>query len=119
MEEVDNEEPWPSVVDQFDTVSYVPSNGHAVEITSGVDPLDRLLSYVTCICISSLSLIESFFRKPHMGTMLPSICSILLSDKQDEVASIELAELVGFEEIELVSEIMTNRRTAANKVTFF
>lgn len=53
-----------------------------------------------------------------MGTMLPSICSILLSDKQDEVASIELAELVGFEEIELVSEIMANRRTAANKVTF-
>lgn len=119
VEEVDNEEPWPSVVDQFNADSYVSSNGHVAELTFGFDgPLGRLLAYVTCVYISVLFLIQLLYRKPHMDTMLPSICSILLSDKQDEVASIELAELVGFEEIELVSEIMANRRTAANKVTF-
>lgn len=53
-----------------------------------------------------------------MDSMLPAIRSILLSSKPDEVASIELAELVGFEEIELVSEVMTHRRASADKVSF-
>lgn len=51
-----------------------------------------------------------------MGSMLPSIRSILSSSKPDDVASIELAELVGFEQIELVSEIIEKRRQCVNKV---
>ena len=55
-------------------------------------------------------------RKPNVAAILPSVLSILASGKSDEMASIELAELVGFEEIELVSELMTQRQSASSKV---
>ncbi|EJD01188.1 Sec63-domain-containing protein [Fomitiporia mediterranea MF3/22] len=48
--------------------------------------------------------------------MLMALHSILSSAKSDETASIELAELVGFEEIELVSDIIAQRQMAASKL---
>lgn len=48
--------------------------------------------------------------------MRPSVLSILSSNKTDEEASIELLELVGLDEFDLVSEIMMHRREAVIQV---
>ena len=50
--------------------------------------------------------------------MRPSVLSLLSSNKTDEEASIELLELVGFDEFDLVSEIMMHRRETVIKVRY-
>ncbi|KAI5119901.1 hypothetical protein M0805_003705 [Coniferiporia weirii] len=93
--DLDDEAPYVSVVDLY-SLHDSASNGHAV--VSAVDPLDRLLSNAA------------------MSSVLPSLRSIISSSKPDEVASIELAELVGFEQIELVSEIIAQRRAVTGRL---
>ena len=51
--------------------------------------------------------------------MRPSVLSILSSNKTDEEASIELLELVGLDEFDLVSEIMMHPREAVIQVRNF
>ena len=48
-------------------------------------------------------------RKPDGHLMLDSVRSILSSGRPDDVISGELAELLGFDELELVSDILANR----------
>ena len=48
--------------------------------------------------------------------LLPSVQSILASGKPDEVASVELAELVGFDELELVGEVIAQRKASTARV---
>ena len=48
-------------------------------------------------------------RKPNGHLMLDSVRSILSSGRPDDAISGELAELLGFDELELVSEILSNR----------
>ncbi|KAL5530172.1 MUG81 [Sanghuangporus sanghuang] len=95
IEDLDQELPPPSVLDRYSLPATLAVDGPAY---SHSDPLDELLS------------------KSNMTAMLPSLHAILSSGKTDELASIELAELLGFEEIELVSELMTQRQTAASKL---
>ena len=47
---------------------------------------------------------------------MPTIRSLLSSKSSDDVISIELAELLGFEDIELVSEIISRRAETMNEV---
>jgi len=49
------------------------------------------------------------YRKPDGHLMLDSVRSILSSGRPDEAISGELAELLGFDELELVSDILNNR----------
>lgn len=48
-------------------------------------------------------------RKPDGHLMLDSVRSILSSGRPDDAISGELAELLGFDELELVSNILSNR----------
>ena len=48
-------------------------------------------------------------RKPDGHLMLGSVRSILSSGRSDDAISGELAELLGFDELELVSDILSNR----------
>ena len=52
---------------------------------------------------------DSSNRKPDGHLMLDSVRSILLSGQSDDAISGELAELVGFDELELVSSILSDR----------
>jgi len=48
-------------------------------------------------------------RKPDGHLMLDSVRSILSSGRPDDAISGELAELLGYDELELVSDILSNR----------
>jgi len=48
-------------------------------------------------------------RKPNGHLMLDSVRSILFSGRPDDAIPGELVELLGFDELELVSEILSNR----------
>ena len=48
-------------------------------------------------------------RKPDGHLMLGSVRSILSSGRSDDEISGELAELLGFDQLELVSDILSNR----------
>lgn len=48
-------------------------------------------------------------RKPNGHLMLDSVRLILSSGRPDDAISVELAELLGFDELELVSDILSNR----------
>lgn len=48
-------------------------------------------------------------RKPNGHLMLDSVRSILSSGRPDDAISGELAELLGFDELELATEILSNR----------
>ncbi|KAH8118593.1 Sec63-domain-containing protein [Phellopilus nigrolimitatus] len=51
-----------------------------------------------------------------MHALRPSLRAILASGAPDEVASVELAELVGFDAVELVAEVIAQRRAASAKL---
>ncbi|THH12262.1 hypothetical protein EW145_g150 [Phellinidium pouzarii] len=94
--DIDDEAPCASVLDVYDAPN---NNGISVCVENQVgNPLDKLLS------------------NPNLASVVTSIRSILSSSKPDDVASIELAELIGFEQIELVSEIIADRRSSASRL---
>jgi antiviral helicase SLH1 len=49
-------------------------------------------------------------RKPNLAPALASIVQIVSSKKSNDEISIELAEIIGFDDIELVSEILADRQ---------
>lgn len=51
-----------------------------------------------------------------MGPIAPSILSILSSTENSEIASNELVELIGFENIELVPELIAQRKSTVKRV---
>ncbi|KAI0082569.1 Sec63-domain-containing protein [Panus rudis PR-1116 ss-1] len=55
--------------------------------------------------------------KPNIVAVLSSLMSTLSSSRPDEVISEELAETIGFDEIELVMEILANRQQVAKEVS--
>jgi hypothetical protein len=55
-------------------------------------------------------------RKPHLRDFLPSIKSILESLRPDDAISEELLELIGYEDIDLVSELLQSRSSVATLV---
>lgn len=57
-----------------------------------------------------------FERLPNADSLLPSLQYILASNKTDEEISVEAAELLGFENIELVTEVISKRRDAMNRL---
>jgi len=56
-----------------------------------------------------MGLDDSPIRKPDGHLMLDSVRSILSSGRPDDAISGELVELLGFDELELISDILSNR----------
>lgn len=54
--------------------------------------------------------------KPHVESLLVSINSLLSSSRPNESISEELAEMIGFEEIELALEILNERAALSQEV---
>lgn len=52
-----------------------------------------------------------------MQLLIPMIVSLLSSDRSDNILSEELLEAIGFENIELVGDIVQNRNAIAELVS--
>ncbi|KDQ64891.1 hypothetical protein JAAARDRAFT_241300 [Jaapia argillacea MUCL 33604] len=89
-ETLEDEEPWDTVLDAFDNFT-----------TQGSLETDSVLS--------------KLLSKPNIQQLLPTVQSILASSRPNEAISEELAEIIGFEDIELVMDILTNREWLASQ----
>ena len=61
----------------------------------------------------------SVCRKPHLEPILSTLQCTLASHRPNDEVSGEIAELISFEEIELVMEIMANRALVSRDVNSF
>ncbi|OSX59244.1 hypothetical protein POSPLADRAFT_1048584 [Postia placenta MAD-698-R-SB12] len=59
---------------------------------------------------SSIHVIVRIFRKPNIEPLIPSLLTTLSSERQDDDISGELVEAIGFDNIELATDILVNRR---------
>lgn len=86
-----------------------------------------MLSNLTTLLLSSIS--TSFAHmsatppsdkvsssKQDWAPLLPALAQILLSNKEDDVASTDAVELLGFEELDLVARIIKHRRVVGQQV---
>ncbi|OCH90702.1 Sec63-domain-containing protein [Obba rivulosa] len=67
----------------------------------------------------SSHIVSQLLSKPNVEPLLKSLLSTLSSPRPDDAISEELAELIGFENIELVMEILSNRSAAAKDISDF
>jgi hypothetical protein len=58
------------------------------------------------------------YSDPLVSSLLPALATLLSSPKKDDEISEELAELFGFDAIELVMEVLGNRLSLSYKVQF-
>lgn len=126
--ELDAESAPPSVLDVYATSAAAVANGVPFATTAPSDPVDKLLSYVDIFFSQPVILVMGinwlncplnyFLSKSSLSTIFPLLRKIISSGKSDEVASVELAELVGFEEVELVTEIIAHRQAVMSKVRY-
>lgn len=57
-------------------------------------------------------------RKPSLEPLLPSLLSVISSQRENDVISNELVEMLGFDEIELVMHILEHRQDVAAQASF-
>ncbi|KAG9002686.1 hypothetical protein FRB94_003721 [Tulasnella sp. JGI-2019a] len=57
-----------------------------------------------------LSVIQRLRSKPNLETLLPTLAGLLVSDQSDDAISEEVLELLGFDEMDLVSEVLQDRK---------
>ncbi|PCH41279.1 Sec63-domain-containing protein [Wolfiporia cocos MD-104 SS10] len=62
------------------------------------------------------SIVSEILLKPELEPLLPSLSSILASSRPDEAISEELAEMIGFDKIELVMKILANRAAVVQEI---
>lgn len=64
-------------------------------------------------------MLNSALRMPNLEPVLGTLHSTLASSRPNDDISGELAELVGFDDIELVMELLDNRTYAVQEVSKF
>lgn len=82
--------------------------------------VSRLLSCVKSKIVpmcSSIHVIVRIFRKPNIEPLIPSLLTTLSSERQDDDISGELVEAIGFDNIELATDILANRRQIVREVS--
>ncbi|KAG5340976.1 hypothetical protein C0989_012350 [Termitomyces sp. Mn162] len=57
-----------------------------------------------------------FYRKKNLSPLLDSIRTIISSNREDDVISGELAEIIGFDDIDLVMDILKDRSAVAQEL---
>lgn len=62
-------------------------------------------------------MIDDTTRKPNVKPLIPALHSTLSSSRPDDDISEDIAELVGFDAIELVMEILDNRALIVQEVS--
>ncbi|GLB33685.1 putative sec63 Brl domain containing protein [Lyophyllum shimeji] len=94
-------ERWPSVLDSLN----FPDIG--VESAPASNELNH---YSPSTCVARL------LQKPNVTPLLDSLHAILASTREDDVVSGEIAEIVGFDDIELVMDILSQRTSVAEEL---
>ncbi|ESK97545.1 activating signal cointegrator 1 complex subunit 3 [Moniliophthora roreri MCA 2997] len=61
-------------------------------------------------------LISKLRLKPNFNTILPSIHSLLSSNRSDDEVSAELVEILGFDDIELVMQVVSSRPSLVHEM---
>ena len=61
-----------------------------------------------CIWLSTLRSLR-LYRKPNHDTLIPAIRLLLSSPAPNDVVSEQMAELIGFEDLDLVMELLEKR----------
>lgn len=82
----------------------------------GRDQLDSLLSCVLTQDAYSSDSTKTDGRDPSLQPTLPALRMILAGNTPVERASTELAELLGFERLDLVEQVIERRQEAVQKV---
>lgn len=106
-QEDESDEHWDSVLDVYQPGSSMQSALHS-------NIMSTLLGYALLlyICVNSYA----FHRKPQIEPLLQPLNSLLSSSRPNDSISEELAEMIGFEEIELVMEILSERDSICQEV---
>ncbi|KAG6837982.1 hypothetical protein H0H93_008376 [Arthromyces matolae] len=65
---------------------------------------------------TAISVVNRLLKKPNISALQGSIRAILSSDRGDDVISGELAEIVGFDDIDLVMDILKDRFVVLQEV---
>lgn len=63
-----------------------------------------------------MHMLTTHCRKPNVEPLLATLQSALSSSRPNDDISGEIAELIGFEDIELVMEILDNRMSVVQEV---
>lgn len=58
-----------------------------------------------------------FTRKQNLQPLLSNLATILLSNKSDDAISEEILELLGFEEMDLVSDVLRDRKAVGQEAS--
>lgn len=81
-----------------------------------VSPSFSGVHYSIYMCGSPRYTLSRLRRKANVRPLLDSLRTILSSDRHDDAISGEIAEIIGFDDIDLVMNIIQERRTVAQKV---
>ncbi|KZP12110.1 Sec63-domain-containing protein [Athelia psychrophila] len=68
---------------------------------------------------ASSSILSKLINKPNIEPLLPTVQSALSSTRENEVVYGELLELIGYEDMEFVMEIMENRASVVQELTAY
>lgn len=96
--------PPDSVLDVYRQVATLGRTG-----SQGLNALGQLTAWVNTFHEYPVQADSPPNRKPDGHLMLDTVRSILSSGRPDDAISGELAELIGFDELDLVSDILNNR----------
>ncbi|RDB22853.1 putative helicase mug81 [Hypsizygus marmoreus] len=99
--EDNGDEMWESVLDQY--------RGHPVGLPSN-SRLNKADEYDSSSCVSRL------LQRPNLQPLLGPLYTVLSSDRPDDIISGEIAELIGFDEIDLVMDILKERAFVAREL---
>ncbi|KAG8886513.1 hypothetical protein FRB97_003024 [Tulasnella sp. 331] len=64
---------------------------------------------------ADLSTAQRLRSKPNLQTSLPALAALLVSDKSDHASSEEALELLGYDEMDLISEALQDRRRVGSE----
>lgn len=99
--------------DEWDSVVNIYQNGVVHDDAS--PSLTRILAYVTRL-LHGDNYAHPFHRLPSASSLLAPLNSILASERASDTVSGEIVELLGFDEINLVMDILCNRQAVSREV---
>ncbi|KIJ37410.1 hypothetical protein M422DRAFT_260076, partial [Sphaerobolus stellatus SS14] len=113
----------PSVSDEYKTLKHeeLPWTSSVLDLPWSLDALPSIAQpTITLSSSSSSNPIEALYDKlasdPHVSPIIPALSRILSSPKKDDEISEELVELLGFDALDLVMEIIGNRMPLSYKL---
>ena len=115
---IDEEPEPPSVLDEYRDLATISGSSTRVHFGAAADELDVLLSCVfTFKTCTPIEYDFSYRRDASLQSTLPALRTILANGAPPERMSAELAELLGFHQLELVEKLTARSLDAVQKVS--